>query len=129
MEGKQLIKSLIIKNLLSFGSEGEPIELQPLNILIGLNASGKSNLIEIIGLLHSTPKDLSTPFRGGIGEWIWKGGGDYKKIAMIEAIVDYPEGYVPLRYKLWFSSYGQKLETEDETIENERPLEGEIRPY
>ena len=42
MEGKRFIRSLRVENFLSYGSEGEEIELQPLNVLIGANASGKS---------------------------------------------------------------------------------------
>jgi predicted ATPase len=51
MEGKRFIHKLRLKNLLSYGSEGGEIELQPLNVLIGPNASGKSNLIEAIASL------------------------------------------------------------------------------
>ena len=61
MEGKRFIRSLRVENFLSYGSEGEEIELQPLNVLIGSNASGKSNLIEAIGLLKATPTDLPAP--------------------------------------------------------------------
>jgi predicted ATPase len=48
---KNTLKSLQIRNLLSFGNDSPRIELGDLNILIGPNGSGKSNLIEIIGLL------------------------------------------------------------------------------
>jgi predicted ATPase len=69
MEGKRLIRALYLQNLLSFGPESEEIILEPLNVLIGLNASGKSNLIESIAILRATPKDLTAPIRegGGIG--------------------------------------------------------------
>jgi len=63
-------------NLLSFGPETQPIELRALNILIGPNGCGKSNVLEIIGLLKDLPdKDpWSTPIEtGGATEWIWKG--------------------------------------------------------
>src|SRR5580693_3357932 len=71
---KNTLKSLQIRNLLSFGDDSPRIELGDLNVLIGPNASGKSNLIEIIGLLRSTPKDLAAEIgdSGGIAEWIWK---------------------------------------------------------
>lgn len=46
MEGKRFTHSVRLQNFLSYGSEEEEIELQPLNVLIGPNASGKSNLIE-----------------------------------------------------------------------------------
>lgn len=70
------LKSIHPVNLLSFGPNTEPIEVRRLNILIGSNGSGKSNLIEAIRLLHFLPdKD---PWRvvlntGGVGEWLWKG--------------------------------------------------------
>ena len=55
MEGKKLIHSIRLENFLSYGDKGEEIKLEPLNVLIGRNASGKSNLIETISLLHATP--------------------------------------------------------------------------
>ena len=77
MEGKRLIEKIKLRNILSFGDKGEEIELQPLNIIIGQNASGKSNLIDVIKLLRSLPqvKGLATFIskNGGISEWIWKG--------------------------------------------------------
>ncbi|MEG4939012.1 AAA family ATPase [Microcoleus sp. F4-D5] len=123
MEGKRFIRTLRLKNFLSYGSEGEEIELQPLNVLIGPNASGKSNLIDAVGILQSTPNDINTPFRqgGGIGEWLWKGENNSNNIptATIEATVDYPEEPIPLRYQISFTMVGQKLEIVDEAVENE----------
>lgn len=123
MEGKKFIRTLRLRNLLSFGSESEEIRLEPLNVLIGPNASGKSNLIEAIGILQAAPRDLTLPIRegGGIGEWLWK-GGKTDPIAEIEATVDYPEGIMPLRYRIGFTSVGQRLELVEEVIENESPM-------
>ncbi len=45
---KRLIQSIKLQNLLSFGPDAGEIELKSLNVLIGPNASGKSNLIEAI---------------------------------------------------------------------------------
>jgi predicted ATPase len=70
------LKSIQPVNLLSFGPNTEEIELKPLNILIGANGSGKSNLIEILGLLSNLPgKDPWSDVieTGGVDEWIWKG--------------------------------------------------------
>ncbi len=44
---KRLIQSIRLQNFLSFGPEAEEIELKSVNVLIGSNASGKSNLIEV----------------------------------------------------------------------------------
>jgi predicted ATPase len=83
------LSKLAVKNLLSFGGKGVEVDLRGLNILIGPNGSGKSNLIEVIGLLNSTPEDLAEPFRetGGVIEWIWKGRGE-DATAAIEATVN-----------------------------------------
>ena len=130
MEGKRFIHTIRLQKFLSYGSEGEEIELQPLNVLIGANASGKSNLIEALGLLKATPTDLTAPIRkgGGIGDFLWK-GGQGTPTAEIETIVDYPEGVMPLRYRVGFSSSGQRLELIDEVVENELPNPGESQPY
>lgn len=130
MEGKRFIRTMRLQNFLSYGSKGEEIELQPLNVLIGANASGKSNLIEAIGLLKATPTDLTAPIRkgGGISDFLWK-GDQGTPTAEIETIVDYPEGVMPLRYRLGFTSSGQRLELIDEAVENELSNSGESQPY
>jgi predicted ATPase len=76
MEGRRLLRSLTLRNVLSFGPEGQTLNFEPLNVLIGPNGSGKSNLIDILALLHSLPRDLAEPINegGGIRQWIWKGG-------------------------------------------------------
>ena len=120
MEGKRLIRTLQLKNFLSYSSEGEDIELQPLNVLIGANASGKSNLIEAIGLLRATSKDLAGVIRrgGGVREWLWKGSADVP-IASIAASVNSPYENIPFQYQLLFTTVGQRLEIVDEVIKVE----------
>jgi hypothetical protein len=39
MEGQRFIHKIKLQNFLSYGSDGEEIELQPLNVLIGRNLS------------------------------------------------------------------------------------------
>ena len=72
------IESIKPSGLLSFAPDTPPLELRPLNVLIGPNASGKSNLIDILGLIRSMPTDLQEPMRGGGGTlgWLWKAGSD-----------------------------------------------------
>jgi len=105
-QDSRFIQSLKIKNLLSFGSEGVEVDLKPLNIIIGLNGAGKSNLIEAIGLLQAAPKSLADAIAGGGGvqKWLWK-GTENPPIAEIEALVVNPEYYIPLRYQLSFEPY------------------------
>ncbi|BAY88905.1 MULTISPECIES: AAA family ATPase [unclassified Tolypothrix] len=119
MEGKRFIHTLRLENFLSYGSEGEEIELQPLNVLIGSNTSGKSNLIEAIGILRATPKDLPAAFRqgGGISEFLWKGNKDIP-IAKFTISVDYPKELKTLFYSINFTKYQQKIELLDEEIKD-----------
>ena len=120
MEHCKFINSLKIQNLLSYGLSGEKIDLQSLNVIIGTNGSGKSNLIEILGLLQAIPTDLTKTIRegGGINEWLWKGDQEMPT-AQIEAVVNYPELRIPLRYRVDFTTVGQRLELIDEAIEEE----------
>jgi predicted ATPase len=75
VDGYRFIHSLTLKNFLSYGSEETTIELEPLNVIIGPNASGKSNLIEALNLVSALPRDIHRPIREGDGihEWLWKG--------------------------------------------------------
>jgi len=69
---EMFLRSLHLKNLLSF--KDMALDLRPLNVIIGPNASGKSNLIDAIGLLRAAPTDLAAAIRlgGPVSEWIWK---------------------------------------------------------
>ena len=52
---QRLLLRIKLENLLSFGPGDLPLELENLNILIGPNAAGKSNLIEALSLMRATP--------------------------------------------------------------------------
>ncbi len=119
---KRLIQSIKLQNFLSFGPDAEEIELKSLNVLIGPNASGKSNLIEAIGFLRASPVDLALPIRdgGGVMEWLWKGSGK-TPTAEVNTTIYYPEGTMPLRHRITFTMVGQRFELVDEAVENEHP--------
>jgi hypothetical protein len=55
MEREPAIRRLTIRNFLSFGEQATTVDLQNLNVLIGANGSGKSNLPRV----HQS----RTPFR------------------------------------------------------------------
>lgn len=129
---KNILKSLQIQNLLSFGDDSPEIELGDLNVLIGPNGSGKSNLIEIIGLLRNAPKDFAAEIgdNGGVAEWLWKGKPKTKTTtAVIRAKADLNGVSKTISYLLSFTSAGSQLKIIDERIENERPDEGHEKPY
>lgn len=124
MHQNPLIHSLTLKNILSYGAEGLRLDLTSLNVLIGANGSGKSNLIEAIGLLRSTANGLRETVRagGGVSEWIWKGNA--KDAAVIEAIIDNPLGSQPLRHALSFRSEQQAFRLDDERVEEAPATDG-----
>jgi predicted ATPase len=118
VEGKRLLRSIRLTNLLSCGPEMEAFRLEPLNVLIGINASGKSNLIEALALLAAAPQDLALPIRqgGGIGEWLWK-GSQRPPVAVIETVLDGPgPDREPLCYRLALAERGHRFELVDEVL-------------
>ena len=121
--------SITPRNILSFGPETEPIELRPLNLLIGPNASGKSNLIETIALMRATASDPRAVIRagGGVGEWLWKGNSE--GVASVDLVVKNPKGRQPLRHVLEFNRLGHEFHIMDERIENDHPYAGHPDPY
>ncbi len=128
--GNMLIRRLKISGMLSFGPRGIDLPMEPLNVLIGPNGSGKSNFIEALALLQAAPRDLSAPVRrmGGISEWLWK-GDDAPRAGVVDAVISYPCGTMPLRHVLEIGQQGERFEVRDERIENESPNAGQTEPY
>ncbi len=120
-----LIRQLDLKGILSFGPESPPLPLQNLNVLIGPNGSGKSNLIEAIGFLRSSAKNLTASLRGkggGVGEWIWKGADN--DTAKVDAILENKQGAISLRHMIEFTETSSQFDLVDELIANEQPYCG-----
>jgi predicted ATPase len=116
---KRFLRSILLRNLLSFGPETPELELKSLNVLIGPNGSGKSNLIEAISLLQACPNDLLDPIRmgGGIEHWLWK-GSDSPPVAEVNVCVSYPQEAIRHRFKI--TTVARRAEMVDEAVENER---------
>ena len=116
----RFIRTLQLRNLLSFGPDSAPIEFGPLNVLIGPNGSGKSNVIESIELLRASASDLVAPIRagGGTEEWLWK-GIEQMPVARLDATVRLPDLKSPIRHKFSFGSVRQRFALVDEQIDYE----------
>jgi predicted ATPase len=99
------IKRLTLKKLLSFNDTA--IDLGTLNVLIGPNAVGKSNLIEAISLLQAAPANIAGQILrgGGIRQWLWLGDRVPSPIGAIECelVVSRGRQFGPLLYRLQFS--------------------------
>ena len=124
MEGRKFIETIRLDNILSFGPNEKAFPLEPLNVLIGPNASGKSNLIEALSILASAPRDIQAPIRegGGVREWLWKGSPDIA-MATVDVTIKHPgipPGRMPLRYRLSFTESSGRFRLIDECVEEEK---------
>ena len=112
------IERISVCNLLSFGESSEPLELRPLNVLIGINGTGKSNLIETIALLASmnSKRGMSGYIgqSGGILNWLWK-GTEAIPIAMLDVSVRLPDGR-HFKHRIAFTRVEQSIEVVDEVV-------------
>ena len=118
MDGQRFLTSLHLKNLLSFGPNAEKIELQSLNVLIGPNASGKSNFIEAIELLRATTGSLAGRIYegGGIAEYIYKGSFSPSPAIIISSAYHHESG-IDLVHEFAITPSNQKLQVINEKIE------------
>ena len=115
----QFIQRLRMPGLLSYPPEMDSFNLQSLNVLIGPNASGKSNFIEVLELLRATPSDFASAIRdgGGVGEWLWKGDGPTRQAEIDVVLNEGTPTRRPLRYSLRFTDVKSRVEVVDETLE------------
>jgi predicted ATPase len=106
-----LLRSISLTDLLSFHET--TLELRPLNVLIGPNASGKSNLIAAISLLKAAPDDLLRALYegGGVREWIGRRPTS-SGVAKLTCEATLPETEHPLRYSLAFTEPGLQITNE-----------------
>ena len=69
----RLLRSITLRNILSFGPDTPPLELRALNVLIGPNGSGKSNLLDGINLLREASDSENLRVEVGGEYWMHKG--------------------------------------------------------
>jgi predicted ATPase len=106
-----LLSSIRLKNILSFRDAS--LDLRPLNVLIGPNGVGKSNLIEVIGLLKAAPTDLNRALAGGVQEWLSK-----LKDAPPVAQIEYETAHPRCVYSLSFTNAERSLTIREELLQD-----------
>lgn len=118
-----VLRAVRLDGLLSFAPGSEPLELRPLNVLVGPNSSGKTNLVEALRLLSVTPTHLDAFLRqsGGPDAWIWR-GKPRADSAMIDMVVDPgTPARRPFRYRMEFAAPGSDTLLVREAIEGLSP--------
>lgn len=138
-----LLKAITLEGFLSFGYGTEDFRLKPLNVLIGPNGTGKSNLIEAVSILRAAPRDLPLPIRQGgrVQDWLWtpdaprtQGNIHAAQFARVEVV--FTEGVIAqhhtqpaVRYRLDFGAAGDSFVVLDERLEHaDKPLDKD-KPY
>ena len=116
------IRRINLQGLLSFPPDMEPFELQPLNVLIGPNGSGKTNLIRALELLRAVQMgfDAAIHANGDAIEWLWQGMSP-ACVARID-VETYGEAMPtgrPIRYRLDFTEMDKLVEVLKEEAESE----------
>lgn len=133
MDGRRFIRTIRLENLLSYGPDTKEIDLLPLNVLIGPNASGKSNLMEALSLLEAAPQNLQRPIQvgGGTNEWLWK-GIDKFPTATLEVTIENKSESMPIKYHMSFTGNGSgRFVLKDERVEdsNSSKRTGKVKFY
>lgn len=122
------IRSIRPRGFLSFAADTERIELEQLNLLVGANGSGKSNLIEAARFLsmgaNASLRANLTRHGSRIADWCFNDGDE----ARVEVVSDGPGRKAPLRYELAFANE-QSLRISSETLEEVQPSTGKKRPF
>lgn len=125
--GPVLISEITPRNFLSFGPDTAPIELRSLNVLIGANGSGKSNLIEAIAFLRAAPTGFQrvTGAGGGVTKWVWKGAIGLD--ASVEASINVGDNEFQMKHYVGFRSDNFVFQLTNEHIEDVTGLDAESR--
>ena len=125
------IRRLRIPGLLSFPPDMDFFDLKSLNVLIGPNASGKSNFVDTLELLRALPTDFAAAVRkgGGAAEWLWKGGFRSSPAAVDVEVDPGDESGRQLRYRLSFAAAGSRVDIVDELIDEQKDRRGDEGPY
>lgn len=121
------IQRLALPGLLSFPTDMESIELQPLNVLIGPNGSGKTNFVEAFEILRSLPTDIQNAIKtvGSSDEWAWKGDSFASTVLEVDIEQDHLYQTIPLRYHLKLETiFGVHIDAESMVDTSKQGTEG-----
>ena len=99
----RLLRSITLRNILSFGPDTPPLELRALNVLIGPNGSGKSNLLTAVELLKESANTLDLGLTMG-DDLVWKGAKS--RTGTVKAVVKLPHSALTIGHELEVEELG-----------------------
>lgn len=116
-ERSRQLRSLSLANFLSYGPEGTEFTFGALNVLVGPNGSGKTNLIEALRVMRSSTTGFGASMLGGGGieAYLWRGRSD-PRFASLRAVVDFSEDYGRFGQEITFGSLEGRADIASETI-------------
>jgi len=118
MLGSARLKRLYVRNFLSLRDVS--VEFGKLNVLIGPNASGKSNLLKALRLLRNHVRiglpvlDEKSPTELPFGDLVY--GFDVYKTIELKAVIDYEGREVSYKLRLFVDGYEEAIEEDSETV-------------
>jgi len=117
---------LAMSNFLSLGSEGAEFHLGNLNVLVGPNGSGKTNLFEAIRILRTAPRDFGFPMNsnGGVEAYLWR-GVPRATLAKLQASISVNPLPTTYRHEIGFGSDSGRTSIHIETMRPEFEGDGE----
>lgn len=99
----------------------EALDLRPLNVLIGPNRSGKTNLLDFFALLGEAGREQLAEGlnrRGGMGSLLWAGGARQIKASLtFDPSGVFKEERLPVTYKLILDKVGTSYTIVHEELE------------
>jgi predicted ATPase len=131
-ERRTRLESIEISNLLSFSAQAPTLTLGNLNVIVGRNGSGKSNLIAAIDLMRKTVRDHQTGIRAvldeGGGTLAWLHGRNPQASAKVDVVFSMAGGSIPLRHLFKFGIDAKRYALLDERVELRDPHPGHKEP-
>jgi predicted ATPase len=108
------------------------LSLGPLNVLVGPNMSGKSNILDVFRFLHQVffPEAgtagvlYALAQRGGVNEVLWKGGDDKLITISLEGVDDIDPGTIYIYSLELIAGSGDFVTTQNESLQLQRSGKG-----
>ena len=117
-ERPRQLRSLSLSNFLSYGPEGVEFTFGSLNVLVGPNGSGKTNLVEALRVMRSSTTGFGAPMitGGGVEAYVYSGKRYAENGATLDLHFHLPSFDKSVRHLVTFESRNGRPSLGDEWI-------------